>query len=306
MRTSPLVAAAVLPLTLAACSARDRPPILTSNDGTESGDTGSRTPGTPAPDDAGLLGNVGASDCTPEATNYVYLLDAQTHFHQFDPAALTVTDLGPLHCPGASGVPYSMAVRRDGVAFSVFTDGSFHAFDVTTLNCQNLTFASRPAGFTNFGMGFATDGASTSETLYVSSAPPSGEAGMLGKIDPATMTLTSIGAYTIPGRAELTGTGDGRLFGAFEGQPYVVAQIDESSATIVSQAPQADVSAAPFQSNFAFAFWGGVFWLFFGQGGPTDFFVYDPATGTTTKALSVNAEIVGAGVSTCAPTSMPH
>ena len=301
MRPSPLVAA----LLLVSCSAHDRPPILTSNDGTESGDTGNTMPGAPA-DDAGLLGNVGASDCTPEATNYVYLLDAATHFFQFDPAAMTVTDLGPLRCSGG-GTPYSMAVRRDGIAFSVFTDGSFHDFDVTTLNCQTLAFSTPPpAGFTNFGMGFATNGTSTSETLYVSSAPPAGSAGTLGKIDPAAMTLTAIGTYAITGRAELTGTGDGRLFGAFEGAPYVVAQIDESNAAILSQAPQSGVSSAPFQSNFAFAFWGGVFWLFFGQGGATDFYVYDPVAGTTTKAMSVNAEIVGAGVSTCAPTSMPH
>ena len=58
----------------------------------------------------------------------------------------------------------------------------------------------------------------------------------------------------------------------------------------------------PNGSNFAFAFWGGDFWLFVGPGTSTDVFQYAPSTGMTTKVETESFEVVGAGVSTCAPT----
>jgi hypothetical protein len=173
---------------------------------------------------------------------------------------------------------------------------------VSTLACQNLAFTPNQAGFTTFGMGFATDGTSSSETLYVSDDTSTAMPTALGKIDLSTLKLTEVGPYDATvGWAELTGTGDGRLFGAFEGTPYVVAQIDEVGAKLLSQAPQSAINAAPESSSLAFAFWGGVFWLFVGPGGSTDFFRYDPVAQTTTKMKTITAEIVGAGVSTCAP-----
>ena len=103
----------------------------------------------------------------------------------------------------------------------------------------------------------------------------------------------------------MSGTGDGRLYGAFEGSPYVVSEIDKSNAKIKSQAPQTQVQYPPGGSNFAFAFWGGTFWLFVGPGTKTDVFNYDPAGGSTTLKTTVTQVIVGAGVSTCAPIEPP-
>jgi hypothetical protein len=159
-------------------------------------------------------------------------------------------------------------------------------------------------------MGFSADSpGGTTDTLYVSEAAYSATTSTtkgLGKIDLGTMTLTPIGMYDkVNARAELTGTGDAKLFGAFEGTPYDVAQIDKTSAQILSQAPQSAINYAPDSSNFAFAFWGGDFWLFVGPGTSTDVFHYQVSSQTTTKVKSVSMEIVGAGVSTCAPIVPP-
>jgi hypothetical protein len=112
-----------------------------------------------------------------------------------------------------------------------------------------------------------------------------------------------VGPYDkVKARAEMTGTGDGKLFAAFKGSPYVVAEIDKPTANVLSLAPQTQINYPPNGSNFAFAFWGGDFWLFVGPGSSTDVFQYDPTKGTTIKVSSEAFEIVGAGVSTCAPT----
>jgi hypothetical protein len=242
-------------------------------------------------------------DCTPESTNYIYLLDASNGVFRFDPVSLSLSMIGTLDCPTGES-PYSMAVQRNGTAWTVFTDGSLYSFDIKTAKCSATAFQPGQSGFTTFGMGFATMGMSANETLFVSQADTSGGPHALGAIDLNTLALTEVGAYDkIDARAELTGTGDGRLFGAFEGTPYVVAQIDEGSAAILSQAPQDAIQYPPDSSNFAFAFYADQFFLFVGPGSSTDVFLYDPSTGVTTKKMTIDDEIVGAGVSTCARTT---
>ena len=86
----------------------------------------------------------------------------------------------------------------------------------------------------------------------------------------------------------------------------MVAEIDKQTAHIKSVAPQNAINYPPDSSNFAFAFWGGDFWLFVGPGTSTDVFQYQPSTNTTTKRTTETFEIVGAGVSTCAPTTPPQ
>jgi hypothetical protein len=246
----------------------------------------------------------GLTNCATE-TQFVYTLTAEEELYRFDPPTLTFTDIGPVNCPTV-GTPFSMAVDRNGSAWSVFSDGSLWHIDTTDASCTATSFVPWQSGWTTFGMGFSADVAGgATETLYVSESSIATTKG-LGKIDLTTMKLTPIGMYDkVNARAELTGTGDGKLFGAFEGSPYDVAQIDKGTAAIISQAPQAAINYPADSSNFAFAFWGGDFWLFVGPGGSTDVFHYVVATGVTTKVSSVSFEIVGAGVSTCAPIKPP-
>jgi hypothetical protein len=52
---------------------------------------------------------------------------------------------------------------------------------------------------------------------------------------------------------------------------------------------------------YAFAFWGGDFYVFTGTEGTTTVTKWDPAAGTESFHATLPATIVGAGVSTCAP-----
>jgi hypothetical protein len=248
----------------------------------------------------------GLPSCAKE-TQFIYTLAADNMLYKFDPPSLAFTPIGNLDCvkPGVS--PFSMAVDRNAQAWVVFTDGTLARVDTKNAHCTPTTFAPGQSGFTTFGMGFSSNApGSTDETLFVSDSSQNGSTLGLARIDVQTLKLVPVGKYDkLTARAEMTGTGDARLFAAFEGTPYIVAEVGKTDAKVLSQAPQMGVSAAAGSSNFAFAFWGGDFWLFVGPGNQTDVFQYKPATGKTKPVQTTSAVIVGAGVSTCAPTKPP-
>lgn len=250
----------------------------------------------------------GIPACAKE-TQFIYTLASDNTLYKFDPPTLTFTQIGKLDCPNQFISPFSMAVDRNAQAWVVFTDGSLAQVDTKTAHCTPTNFAPGQSGFTTFGMGFSSNApGSAAETLFVSESSFNGSGNTLGlaTIDVQTLKLTPIGKYDkISARAEMTGTGDARLFGAFEGSPYIVAEIGKPDAKILSQAPQMGVNSSAGGSNFAFAFWGGDFWLFMGPGDLTNVYQYKPATGETKWVKMTSAVIVGAGVSTCAPTKPP-
>jgi hypothetical protein len=249
---------------------------------------------------SGSSGSSGGPGCAKEAT-FVYVVDVTGMLRRFDPPTVSFTPIAPLTCPGAT---FSMAVDRNAFAWVLMQTGQLVKVDTRNGNCTPTSFQPGQNQFApTFGMGFSSDAAgSDKETLFVSSSTGA----TLATVNTQSLTLAKVGPYDqLNARVELTGTGDGRLFGAFEGSPYVVAQIDKTSAKIVSQAPQSAIKYPANGSNFAFAFWGGEFYLFVGPGQYTDVFKYKPSDGSTTKISTVQFEIVGAGVSTCAPTTIP-
>jgi hypothetical protein len=280
---------------VAACGAGAHPPfisdVFTGNDGGVDANDPTLGGGDPW---------TGIPSCSEE-TQFIYVIDDLGVLRRFDAPTVAFTTIGPLACAGS---PFSMAIDRTGVAWVLFQDGRLARVDTRSGKCKVTSFAPGQKGFASrFGMGFSSntpDGGD--ETLFVSGDGPE----MLGWIDTQSLTLTPIAAYdAISAPAELTGTGGGRLFGAFEGTPYVVAEIDKASAHIVSQAPQTPIAYPPNAANFAFAFWGGDFYLFVGPGKTTDVFRYRPSDQTTVTLTKVPFTIVGAGVSTCAPTAPP-
>ena len=163
-------------------------------------------------------------------------------------------------------------------------------------------------------MGFATEtkGGST-EVLYLSDSAGAG----LGKLNTATLALAFIGPYTgvLAGtRSELTGSGDGKLYGFFVvgGAPPQVAEISKGSGDVISHKELAGVSAG---DAWAFSFYGGDFFIYThptGTGlpkdeGGSDVTRYRPSDSSIAVVKSkIGFKIVGAGVSTCAPTSSPR
>jgi hypothetical protein len=247
-------------------------------------------------------GTGGPPDCS-EAAKLIYIIGQGNNLYSFNPPTLEVKSIGVLNCPQTNGAtPFSMAVDRTGFAWILFNDGRIYHVDVTNATCGATNYQSGQQGWLTFGMGFVSNSAgSTDETLYVAGYYGEG----IAKIDTEALSLSVVAPYdAINSAAELTGSGEGRLYGFFQGSPIIIAEIDKTNGHIISQAPQPTINIG---GGWAFAFWGGDFYLFTSPNfGNSQIDRYRPSDGTTTTVLTnLGDNIVGAGVSTCAPTEPP-
>ncbi|MDD5309219.1 MAG: hypothetical protein PHU25_18045 [Deltaproteobacteria bacterium] len=236
--------------------------------------------------------------CTEAAKN-VYVVDSDTTLYRFDPPSKVFDPIGKIGCP-SGGSPFSMAVARDGTAYVLFWDGmgacvALNKVSTEDASCLGKTkFVCGAHGFNTFGMGFATDGPDTTEeTLYIGKAENQPQ---LASVDLDTFALNIIGP--ISGAPEMTGNGAGELWAFFAWEtPSKVAQLDKASGaeSNIVQIDQLQGSAA-----FAFAFWGGDFYIFHAPADNTT--VWKLSNGVLTSYMAdTGTQIVGAGVSTCAP-----
>lgn len=251
-------------------------------------------------------------DADPSAT-LVYVMTQQRELFSFYPPTNAFRRIGTIGCPGATGAgaaPFSMAVDQQGVAFVVFDDGRLYRVSTLDASCSTTPYVVDQQGFHTFGMGFAVDNASGAggESLYVVENPGGGNGRRslgLGRIDLQTFDLRFLGGFdrTIQ-RAELTGTGDGRLY-AFHGDPFnttrsTISELDKATGRVLA-ASNVAVAAEP--AAFAFAFWGGRFYVFTARSsrGASEVREFDPDARTTRVVANLSSTVVGAGVSTCAP-----
>jgi hypothetical protein len=262
--------------------------------------------------DAG--GNAGPAECS-EATKDPFVVTEELMIYSFHPPTLEFKSVGKLACPpGKSGAtPTSMAVDRQGFAWVRYTDGSIWKVSTVDLSCAATAYVppASTAPFFKFGMGFSSSSAgSSTEDLFLSDSAGKGTA----KLDLATMKVGFIGPYTgaqANQRAELTGTGDGKLFAMFattQTDPCQVAEVSKVSGAVLSVQTLSKVTPG---DAYAFSFYGGDFYLY----------THNPATATNGSDVTryrpsdqtvvvvkagVGFTIVGAGVSTCAPTTIVH
>ncbi len=243
--------------------------------------------------------------CGGKTAPSVYVVTSADELLEFDPPSGAFNDLGPLECPtmqSGSGA-FSMAVAHDGTAYVVYDDGELFTADIASAACTATTSPIDTSSFTpTFGMGFSTDPDGLGETLYLSgdSTP-----GLLGTLDTTSFVVAPVGPFSSNiGEAELTGTGDGRLF-AFgvgaEPNGADLAELDKTSAAILSDIV-VPTPAAPVA--WAFAFWGGDFYFFTSVDRVTTVVGrFHPPDGTfdATYATLATGAVTGAGVSTCAP-----
>ncbi len=270
----------------------------------------------------------GGNDCT-EAAKLIYVLSTANDLYSFNPLQKAFKKIGPLGCNTAMQ-PNSMAVDRDAVAYVNYvesdpvlggdTAGAVFKVSTTDASCTP-TPIKLISGWFRLGMGFSSDTVmGASEKLFVTGTGNVGgnTSPGLGRIDLVTNNLVTLGQFTgaLSGQsAELTGTGDARLFGFFTTTPVAVAEIDKGgnanpAGTIVKTTalPKVETPAA-----WAFSFWGGDFYLYTAPdpstnpGRTTNVSRYRPSDGTTEPAYMTNIgfTIVGAGVSTCAPVEPP-
>ena len=163
-------------------------------------------------------------------------------------------------------------------------------------------------------MGFSTSSkGGSNEQLFLSDNGGSG----LAKLDTGTLKLSFVGSYTgaLAGKtSELTGTGDGKLYGFFVTAPAQVAEISKGTGDVLSTKELPGVYAG---NGWAFSFYAGDFYIYTSSegnaGGPprsgagSDVTRYRPSDGSIEIVKpKVGFKIVGAGVSTCAPTEGPR
>ncbi|GMU60335.1 MAG: hypothetical protein AMXMBFR34_20980 [Myxococcaceae bacterium] len=262
----------------------------------------------------GVSPDGGVEDCS-EAARLVYLVDQNKTLSSFDPrkagTAAAFVDLGRLTCPALPlAEPFSMSVDRRAVAWIIFDSGELFTVNlrVTPLTCVKTGFMPLQS-VGKFGMGFVANApGSHEETLFISGSPLGGSLlstrfGTLSTVPPYEISLRG----TLAGAPELTGTGDATLWGFFPdaAQPRVV-QLDKDTGGELSPA----FAATPLTGSpqaWAFAFWGGDFWIFLERDvdPSTTLWRLNGQTGAVTNlSRDTGRRIVGAGVSTCAPVTI--
>jgi hypothetical protein len=286
---------------------------------------GSRnTPGDDDDDNGGgdggnQMGSNGSDDGCSDAAKLIYVVDENNKLAQFDPVAKAFHTLGTLKCP-SSGSPFSMGVDRDATAYVLYNDDKIYQVQTQTsgLPCTATSWSTQD-GLHEFGMGYSTDtaGGTTDHLFVIGGADLSGSnpgPGTMATIDTSSMTATQI-ATNITGRPELTGNSNAELWGWFpdvDGSTPLVEQIDKTTGAPV----QPNVYKEPTLDDgdgeptaWAFGFYGGDYWVFLQLESQSETSVYQiagPAEASPGAVLSTTPAtgltIVGAGVSTCAPT----
>ena len=235
----------------------------------------------------------------------IYAIDQDNMLRGFDPTTMKFINIGFLLCPAEQGAtPFSMGVDHNAVAWVLYNSGEIFLVDTQTAACKASAFVPNQGDFTNFGMGFVADkkGQVAAEHLYLA-----GVANMqLGVMDPVKLTIGAVGP--LGGNPELTGTGGAALYGFFpdENTPRV-SLLDKATGLEGQSYPLANLKGQALA--WAFAFWGGDFWIFLQrlQDASTHVWRLDGATGKVIDVVpNTGFVIVGAGVSVCAPTGPSH
>lgn len=244
----------------------------------------------------------------------------------YDPPANTFSPIGQLGCPAEFGATAnSMAIDRQGNAWINYYSlsgleptGRMYRAPLSALDqCEDLGYAASGAWYL-LGMGYSVDGAASScDTLFVYNsdqyidypdfAPGGSE---LARFDTTDIEATILGPTAWP-VAELSGTGDGRLFAfaTVAANQSVLVELDKSDGTAIASVP---LDGLDITNAFAFAFWGGDVYFFTetSPGATTSKVTrldYDDSDGGGLSVVNPDAgiHIAGAGVSTCASFTPP-
>jgi hypothetical protein len=288
--------------------------------GSGSGGSGSGGSGSGGSGAGGSGAGGSSGDGCSEAAKLVYVLSKGNVLYSFRPDQKQFTEIGLLDCQTTMAAN-SMAVDRNAVAWVNFVEKNSTGVDTAGMlfkvstkdaSCQPTYSIESGSAWYRIGMGFSSHAVGEpSEALYVAATGASaGTNPGLAKIDTAAGTFAIIGSFSDPlsGRsAELTGTGDARLYGFFGTTPVQIAEIDKDTAALKSVNALPEVQTP---SSWAVSFWGGDLYLYTAPADKTvDSTVsrYSPATGSIDPAYMTNIgfRVVGAGVSTCAPLKPP-
>jgi hypothetical protein len=270
-------------------------------------------PGGGGGDDGGGGGSGSGDNCSDDA-KLIFTIDTNRTLSKFNPTMKQFMDIGQLNCPARSGSnPFSMGIDRDATAWVLYTQQGFFGglsselfrVDTTTLDCTKTTWQSGNQGHDVFGMGFSTDAVGgTDDTLFIAGGSgPSVPSSKLAKMDMGSFAPSTVGNVT--GWPELTGNSNAELWGFFPAENGTrVERLDKASGGPAQTFMLPSLDGSLMGAAWAFAFYGGDYWIFLKRGAENATTVYqmNGMTGAITSMTATNTRrIVGAGVSTCAP-----
>lgn len=267
--------------------------------------------GAPASDGAAIAADVSASvdgDCPAHALA-VYVVTADDQLVSFAPLLAQFKTIATLSCKGETSSPFSMSVDRTGTAWVLYFSGNVYRVNTITGACFPTAFVPDQLGFDVFGMGFSADGPGlASEQLFVAGGGSNGFVdgpNKLAVLNLQTLKLNVIATLKpVASGPDLSGNGNGELWGFFpETTPPSVRQIDKATAATGVEFPL-PVPEFSGITSWAFASWGGNFYLFSRNTKQNNSALYrlTAATGQVDKIVNdLGYIVVGAGVSSCAP-----
>ena len=238
----------------------------------------------------------------PEGSQFIYLVDTSYNLIKFDPGDKSgnyLTTLFHIECPGVSATPRSMAVDRDANAWVLFHDNIIRKINIKTQACTDVKDYS-PTPWTGGGMAFSLDQVGgSSETLYTGNS----SARRFGVIHSQTFEYDDLAYYPsyYDHSPELTGTGLAKLlaFSPGSSQQYI-NEIDKSTGEVSKTYTLP--GAGGYVSAWAFAHWGGYFFMFETVDGSNNIYRFDIVNNKVEPFyIGTPYNVVGAGVSTCAP-----
>ena len=239
------------------------------------------------------------SGCDGEALTIRLLSDVSV-IYEFDPMTVTLERVGIFDC--GEGLN-SMSVDINGDAYVSSQSGGLFKVDLDAETCVETGFDRSTLWGRKFAMGFVAS-AEMQETLYIIEELESDMAGRLSVIELDGFSLTTVGTFNpaLPS-TEITGTGDGRIFG-------FVTPSSTSSGRLVQIDPLTvevrNVAELPFLDEifaFDFAFWGGAFYFFTAQffNSSSTVVRFELPDGPAETLGVIEPRIIGAGSSVCAP-----
>ncbi len=258
--------------------------------------------------------------CASSAASFMYLLSSEpeggtpsSDLYRLRPSDLELELIAALDCEGAHSA-MALTIDRTGMlwAMTVDDDGyrKIHTIDPVTGACSPTDFDDpiEELVFVNTLAFVADEPGGETESLYLGAnlgasfdpnIPLSLERVELTTMDidlVGTADLAPNGGYQI---ADLSGTGDSRLFGFFAGNPAVIVEFNNDDGSFIEVNPLDFGVGSP----WAFAQWAGRLWLFSSAGDPgSDIRAWDPVSKTVeTLHPGIGVAVVGAAVSTCAP-----
>jgi hypothetical protein len=316
----------LLALLCTACDCKDDPGGGSRDGGQDGGDGAvedATLDGTIGDGGDGSVGDAGdgglVGEGCEERARWIYVVDSDDNFFRFEPDALMFHQIGagPLACPntatdGGMSHPFSMAIDENAVAYVLYDDGDLYRVSTLDGTCEATPYVPGQMGFTQFGMGFSSNAPSPDrmgETLYIARGLSSDDE--LATLNVNTYAVTYVADIT--GVPELTGNGNAELWGFFpENMSSTIRKMNKATgATITSYdltTSTPDTISAGNRNAWAFAFWGGSYYVFYKTTAETSTDVYRLTPGPTvptstfTRVIDNSGRrIVGAGVSTCAP-----